>query len=195
MPRTWWSSLPNPATISLLESETVKKTNTFLDNIEFWTTNVTAFLLAVVFISVSLQVFSRFILRLPLAWTQETAQYAFIWMVYLAAAVGLRQGMHLKIGLILDRLPAEWRRTFELLSELAALAFAITLIVAGSIVAWRTRLHRSPAIECPMGLLYLVFPLSGLVMTIYILERILKRDGSMTSETSPKKPRPPCSHS
>ena len=45
-----------------------------------------------------LQVFNRFVLGLPLSWSEEFQKYGHIWMVMLAIPVAYRRGAHLGHG-------------------------------------------------------------------------------------------------
>jgi TRAP-type transport system small permease protein len=148
--------------------------NRALDAIETLVTTLMSLALAVVLVSVLLQIFFRDILSQPLSWTQELAQYAFVWMVFIGAGVGVRRGLHLKIDFLREKLPKVLRISAYVVSSLAALVLAATFIYCGVVVAARTWLHTSPAMSLPMGYVYFVFPISGFVLGIYIVEHMLQ---------------------
>lgn len=54
-------------------------------------------LFVVIVASICTQVVSRYFLGLPLVWVEEVATYAFIWIVFLGAAVGMKRLSHIKI--------------------------------------------------------------------------------------------------
>lgn len=54
-------------------------------------------LFVVIVISICAQVVSRYFLGSPLVWVEEAATYAFIWIVFLGAAVGMKRLSHIKI--------------------------------------------------------------------------------------------------
>lgn len=54
-------------------------------------------LFVVIVISICAQVVSRYFLGSPLVWVEEASTYAFIWIVFLGAAVGMKRLSHIKI--------------------------------------------------------------------------------------------------
>ncbi|HBO44743.1 MAG TPA: hypothetical protein DD670_12600, partial [Planctomycetaceae bacterium] len=125
-----------------------------LDRVERWTCFVMSVALAVLVVGVNLQVAVRWLLcRMPeeahglvylLSGTQELVQYAFVWMIFLGAGVGVRRGLHLRINFLDSSLSERGRRSMAILVDLGCLVLAAIFIVAGCMVAWRTRLHLSP---------------------------------------------------
>ncbi|WP_158625923.1 TRAP transporter small permease [Arsenicitalea aurantiaca] len=54
-------------------------------------------LFVVIVFSICAQVVFRYVLGSPLVWVEEAATYAFIWIVFLGAAVGMKRLSHIKI--------------------------------------------------------------------------------------------------
>jgi TRAP-type C4-dicarboxylate transport system permease small subunit len=129
--------------------------------------------MAVLVVGVNLQVCSRFFLDSSLSWTQELVKYAFVWMVFIGAGVGVRHRLHLRIDLLEARFGPRGRRILGITVDLLCLILAAVFIVGGLIVAWRTRQHLSPAMGLSMACVYSVFPLSGLGMAVFLLEAIV----------------------
>src|SRR5438046_10734845 len=86
------------------------------------------FLIFLVFTLVGgLQVFNRFVLGLPLSWSEEFQKFGHIWMVMLAIPVAYRRGAHLGMDMLLRLLPAFTQRTAGLLTELLSLVLAVAI--------------------------------------------------------------------
>ena len=70
-----------------------------------------ALLLAVtVMVSVvSLQVALRYGFNRSIDWADEVGRLAFVWSIFLAIPLGVRQGSHIGIDLVVDKLPPVWR--------------------------------------------------------------------------------------
>ena len=51
---------------------------------------------------VVLQVLTRYVLKIPLFWTEELARYLMIWAGFLGAAIGISQGVHTSIQWFVD---------------------------------------------------------------------------------------------
>lgn len=66
---------------------------------------------------VFLQVLARYVLKIPISWTEEVARFAFIWMVFVGIAVTERQKAHFRITFLVDRLPPPTRFKLWVLGE------------------------------------------------------------------------------
>jgi len=62
-------------------------------------------LFAATIVVVLLQVVSRYLLDNSLTWTEELSRYLFAWIIFLGAALGLRDQSHIKVDF--------WLRTFQ----------------------------------------------------------------------------------
>src|SRR5436190_7961565 len=74
-----------------------------------------------------LQVFNRFVLGLPLSWSEEFQKFGHIWMVMLAIPVAYRRGAHLGMDMVLRLLHPRAQRGIGLLTEALWLVLAIAI--------------------------------------------------------------------
>jgi TRAP-type C4-dicarboxylate transport system permease small subunit len=88
-------------------------------------------LIVLIVVAITVQVFSRYALGRPIAWVEESATYAFIWMVFVGASLGLKQGRHILIATFGARLPPRVSAALRLLVWLLVLALMLVLIVQG----------------------------------------------------------------
>lgn len=123
-------------------------------------------LVAVVFILLW-QVFSREILGNSPSWSEETARVLLVWIGFLAAAIGFREGSHIAITFIVDRFPALLRRGVEWLITGLILLFALYLIFQGSEFVADTRHATLPGTGLPRSMLYVAMPLAGFMIVLY----------------------------
>jgi TRAP-type C4-dicarboxylate transport system permease small subunit len=56
-------------------------------------------------VSIMIQVVTRYLLGQPLVWVEESAGYAFLWLVFLGAAAGFKELRHIRIETFVGRLP------------------------------------------------------------------------------------------
>ena len=80
---------------------------------------------------VSLQVFNRFVLKTPLAWSEDLAMLLFQWVVFLGAALGVKRLRHFGIELVVRRFPERVRHRVELLTPAVMAIVALVMIVQG----------------------------------------------------------------
>src|SRR5207249_9747617 len=74
-----------------------------------------------------LQVFNRFVLGLPLSWSEEFQKFGHIWLVMLAIPVGYRRGAHLGMDMLLRLLPTLAQRGIGLITEVLWLILALAI--------------------------------------------------------------------
>lgn len=67
---------------------------------------------------VFLQVVARYVLKIPISWTEEVARFAFIWMVFVGIAITERQKAHFRITFVVDRCPPSIRYVLWIVGEI-----------------------------------------------------------------------------
>ncbi len=88
-------------------------------------------LIVVIVTAITVQVFTRYALGLPIAWVEESATYAFIWMVFVGASLGLKKGRHIYIATFGALLPARAAAGLRVLMWLLILATLAVLMFQG----------------------------------------------------------------
>jgi TRAP-type C4-dicarboxylate transport system permease small subunit len=116
------------------------------------------------------QVFSRFVLRRPSAFTEELARYLLIWVGLLGASYASGKGLHLAIDVVVDKLRGGLRLGADLVGQALVFLFALTAMVVGGcrLMAITLALNqRSAVLHLKLGYIYAVLPLSGLIIMFY----------------------------
>lgn len=119
------------------------------------------------------QVFMRSVLGQPPSWTEEVALLGFSWAVLLGVAYGVREGIHVRMDLLLVALPPPVRLWCER-------AVLVGISFVGGFLAWSgwnyaiaSRGTTSAATAYPMPLLYASACVCGLLVMIFGLERLV----------------------
>lgn len=121
------------------------------------------------------QVFCRFTNAFLFESSEEIARFSMCWMAMLGSAVALRQGRHLGVRVLVDRLPAGWYdKFFAPVIQLVMLAFFIMVVVKGWAFAMRGAYQVSPALMTPMMYPYLCLPIGGALMALSVLSDMLQ---------------------
>ncbi|PVE24937.1 hypothetical protein DC522_08440 [Microvirga sp. KLBC 81] len=79
-------------------------------------------LMAVIVLSIALQVVMRFVFGHPMVWVEEVSTYAFVWITFMGASVGLKQVRHVKVELLNERLSPGGHWRMKLVGYVAVLA-------------------------------------------------------------------------
>ncbi|MDA3881421.1 MAG: TRAP transporter small permease [Prolixibacteraceae bacterium] len=138
---------------------------------------VVVFLMTILVIDVLWQVISRYLLSSPSSFTDELAGFLLIWVGVLGAAYVHGKQEHLAIDLLLQRSSPERQQILIIIINAIILLFAIFVFVVGGLWLSITRFQLnvvSSALHLPLGYVYLVLPISGLLMAYYSNEIIRK---------------------
>ncbi|MBN2262798.1 MAG: TRAP transporter small permease [Prolixibacteraceae bacterium] len=132
-------------------------------------------LVIVLIADVSWQVISRYLLSAPSSFTDELAGYLLIWVGVLGAAYVAGKQEHLAIDLLLQKSSPERQRKLIIIINVIILLFAVTVMIVGGAWLVITRFKfgvLSAALHLPLGYVYMVMPLSGLLIVYYSIEII-----------------------
>ncbi len=82
-------------------------------------------LIALIVVTIFIQVVTRYLFDRPIVWVEELATYAFIWGTFIGASLGLKRGRHIRI----ETFVAALRPRGAALVRLVAWLFVLTLMV------------------------------------------------------------------
>lgn len=130
-------------------------------------------LMSIIVLDVLLQVVSRYLFRSPLGFTDELAGFLLIWVGLLGSAYATGEKQHLAIDLISLKFTPEKRRYLELVISFFVIAFAVGVLVVGGVWLVYTSFlfgQLSASLQIPLGYVYLIVPLSGLLIVYYSID-------------------------
>ena len=141
-----------------------------IDVIEWWA----MLLLVLMVVLVFLGVFFRYALGSSLAWYDEFASYLLVWLTFYGAVVASYHGRHIAFEMVVDRFMRNTRRIVEAVAELFVLGFQVVLFFYG----WRLtqKMGDETAVSLmwiKMGWVYSVLPITGGIMLLISVERLL----------------------
>lgn len=120
------------------------------------------------------QVVLRYVFSYGLTWAEEIARYFQVWLTFLGACLAFQTLSHVSISLFVDKLPSLLRLIALLIVQFISLAFLVLLIFKGSYLAKFAWSMLSPAMEIPMGIVYLAVPACSVFMCINIIDNSIK---------------------
>jgi len=129
-------------------------------------------LLAFITIGVFVQVILRYIFSTNFLWGEEMALLAFIWSIFIGAAVGVRRGIHLSFELFPLYFKGRSAGAHSLLVNLITLAVCALQVTEGWNFAVLNLGRQSPAIGINLFIPTLIIPLSGVFMVLATLDRM-----------------------
>lgn len=121
------------------------------------------------------QVAARFLFSYPSDWSEVATRFMLIWMVYVGAAVALRQGSMVSVDLMHRLARGRWRRTLEAVMTLATLGVLGTVAWWGVIITHRVRFQEVAGLEISMSWAYLALPVGCALSFVAVLAHHLDR--------------------
>jgi len=146
-----------------------KVLNKIDDIIEYLCMGTLVVLVCIVF----MQVFTRYVLKFTPLWSEETSVILLIWLGFVTMAIGVKKGMHLSISALVNLFPKPLQKIIFYFDELAVMIFGVILFIYGKDLAEQTMSSTLPATQLPEGVLYSILPISGFLIIIYTIMRIL----------------------
>ena len=145
-------------------------------------------LLIVMFVSVLIQIFFRYVLKSPLTWTEEASRYSFIWIVLLGAAFAVRRKEHVVMDVLVKRFPAALQKQIALVLNLLVLTSLIYLLPVSWKFFWFMKNVSAPTMKISWGFLFFSAPLSILLMTVHTLIGLIRtiRPGEEQQTLAPR---------
>lgn len=121
------------------------------------------------------QVVSRYAWGGVPLFTEESARYAMIWMALLAAAVGVREGAHIRIDFVpvaVEALSARARRILEVILDVVSLTVFLVLIWYGVDTMMFAAGQTSDGMRIPLSYPYSVLPISFFFASLFACLRV-----------------------
>ncbi|MFN3613497.1 MAG: TRAP transporter small permease [Rubrimonas sp.] len=121
------------------------------------------------------QVFGRYVLNSSPSWTEPAAVMLMSWFIFLGAAVGVREGYHLSFDVVLYFLPEGARRALHTVSDVVVMGFGAAMAWFGLDLVLGTWSATLPSLGLPGGMAFLALVSGGALVSLFSLERILRR--------------------
>ena len=136
---------------------------------------LSASVLGLAVLLVSLQILVRATFNAPLAWAEEVGRYLFVWSVFLGAATAVIEGRHIRITALTQRWGSKgelFSRTLGHVLGLFSFGFVAYFGYKLALSNWGTGFYTIP--EIPRILFYLAVPISLTIMTVYLAGILLR---------------------
>lgn len=124
---------------------------------------VCVLLLVILVLDVWLGILVRYVIPLPITFTEELARYLMIWMALLAVSSGIAHREHIGVAFVFSRLPQRVRRWLAVSFDIIAFAFFFMLFWYGLSFAERGFSRITMIYAIPKG-----YPFSGVPLAAFI---------------------------
>jgi len=111
----------------------------------------------------------------PVIWSDELGRYLMVWLSCIGWALASRRRSHIRISVILDRLPIGATRWLEVAIQLAVAGFGLAVAYLGVGLIERNLDIEAISMPIPQAFLYAMLPLAGLAMALQGIAEAIER--------------------
>jgi len=136
-------------------------------------------------------VFTRYVLNSAASWPEPFAVLLTIVLTFFGAAACYRRGLHMSISAFTGMLPDALRGLTDLVAQGLVGLFALFMAYYGAkLVAatWYNTIDAFPSLS--VGVTYLPIPIGGVLLFIFVLERMTLGRPEVAAEATEERPLP-----
>ena len=142
-------------------------------------------LVAAMTVVVLMQVFARYVLNNPLAWTEELAIFAMIWMTFLVTPIAYRTGGNVAIDVIRDLFKGRGQAFIHLVLNLLVVLLLAILLRHSILYVERGMGSVVASLGIRSGLLYVIMPIGVAGMLLVGIEIVLRAIRALIDPSQP----------
>lgn len=130
-----------------------------------------AAILGVLVIDVGVGIVGRYLIDVPVTWSEEVARYLMIWAALLAVSCGVARREHVAVTALLQRLPARAQRLIGAAIDILGFAFFAFLCYFGIGMTEQGASQYATVFEMTMWLPFAAVPVSSALVCLQLLLR------------------------
>jgi len=152
------------------------------DGLEKWFAGILmAFALVLSFYSVV----ARYVLHLPLDWSDEVSIYAVVWCTFFGISSLIKTDENVRMDLLIRRFSEKRKNIFHFYHTLLGLGFLLVVVWGGYLLvqnAHKTLIVSESHLKIPMYAPYLIMPLGGFLLSLRMVERLVQLGRKLKGE-------------
>jgi len=127
-------------------------------------------IMGIMVINVLWQVFTRYVTGNPSSFTDELARFLMIWIGVLGAAYVSGKNLHVAIDILPLRQTEKTQKKLKIIVTVLIILFVLfAFVIGGFRLVYISYVlgQQSPALQLPLAVVYLIIPISGLLIMYY----------------------------
>jgi TRAP-type C4-dicarboxylate transport system permease small subunit len=107
-----------------------------------------------------------------LTWSEELTCFLLVVASFLGTAIAFKRGAHIAVTFLIDAMPKPLAKLCLIVIACVGVVFFAVVSWYGAVLSYHERAQTATAIAISMGWIYLIFPVSGLIVILHLLSRI-----------------------
>ena len=132
------------------------------------------FIFAAMVVIGTYQIVVRYFFNSPSTVSEELLTYSFTWMALFSSALVFGKRDHMRMGFVADKLTGKKKMVLDVIIEILIFIFTMIVLLFGGVSITKLAFAQVTAsLGIPMGAVYLVIPISGVIILIYNILNII----------------------
>jgi len=148
--------------------------NRCFNKIQYCVNAVTGAMLVALCLMTFIQVIMRFVFRHALSWSEELTRYLFVWIVFLGVNLGIRDNIEIRLDIIDAIVKGKAMKVIRILRYILTVVVICGALFASFYLVKVGRLAKSPTMQIPMYLVYIVFPVGFTLDVVEVIRKIVQ---------------------
>jgi len=129
---------------------------------------IATFIVAIVTAEVTL----RYLFSHSLIFTEELSRYLMVWIVFLGSALAIRDGSHIRIQFLVNRLGSRMQQIVKLAAYALIVTFLVFITIEGLKILPRQLQQMCITIDVSLFYFYLAIPVGSILMIVFLLPAV-----------------------
>lgn len=134
---------------------------------------VIVFIMIVILIITTANVFARYVFRAPIFWTDELNLTLFVWLVFIGTAVAVKHQEHMNIDFFMSFLKKKMQSIIALIINILIVTTIIFILIGGFYMTLMSAAQSSPSLPVSRIWSFIPIPISCMVMIYYEIKQII----------------------
>ena len=126
----------------------------------------------------------RYIFNQGMPWTQEIATLLLVWFSLIGMAIGVGEKIHISIEMFTMKCSKKMIGILESIDHVLIAGIGVMMLVYGAQIMNYTKNSTMPATKMPSAVLYIILPLSGILVFLNALIVAAKKDRELLGESA-----------
>lgn len=138
--------------------------------------------LCIFFVAIVVQIVTRH-LKIAVIWTEEVANYSFVWAIFMGAAVMVSRREHFSFDFLTSRFKGKKQASLFFFNDTVIMLFSLAIFFYGfqaMMTFWNYNWVALPFLK--MGYVWISIPIMGLTMFIYTFNHLIQNLKALRSK-------------
>lgn len=138
--------------------------------------------LCIFFAAIIVQIVTRH-LKMAVIWTEEVANYSFVWAIFMGAAVMVSRREHFSFDFLTTRFKGKKKASLFFFNDTVIMLFSLAIFIYGlqaMTTFWNYNWVALPFLK--MGYVWISIPIMGLTMFIYTFNHLIENYKELRSK-------------